>query len=175
MRHLPILGPILACVSQASAACVADDPESMAQWIYDNDRSFYAQTIKFDFHQRISYLSPRLYALLAAKWDCENAEQGICALGADPWINAQAGEILPPRRFELVSSASQTAKVKMTFVFGWQESNSPPPVHATAFLKFIQNRNTGCWHLDDLIGRDGTSLKAELTDFVNSDELDRSR
>lgn len=56
----------------------------------------------------------------------------------------------------------------MTLVFGWLESSSPPAVHATAFLKFVQNRNTCCWYWDDLIGRDGESLKARLAAFVQT-------
>jgi hypothetical protein len=160
-----VVATALAWATQSGAACVADDPVATARWIYANDRGFAFHQSGRDLSKRVTYLSPALYALLRADWECQKVEEGICALDADPWLNAQDGEELPPVNFLLTSTVSSKATVTMTFRFGWQDTNSPVPVPAEARLELSRDAQSGCWQLDDLIGRKGVSLKKQLKDY----------
>ena len=152
----------LTLVAHSAIACVATGPVKTAQWIQSNERSFAFQSEGEDLVARKRFLSPRLYGLLAANWKCENAEQGICALDSDPWVNAQDGGELPPIKFTLLvatAAAATTATVRMNYQFGW---DGMPSESAETQLKFIKNAKSGCWLLDDLVGREKRSLVEQL-------------
>lgn len=160
MKQCRILA-ILACalVAHSAFACVASGPEKTAQWIHTNERSFAFQQEGSDLTKRKRFLSPRLYDLLAANWKCENAEQGLCGLDSDPWVNAQDGGELQPIKFSLLISTPATATVRMSYTFGW---TGTPGEAAETQLKFIKNAKSGCWLLDDLVGRAKYSLIEQL-------------
>ena len=161
VRHLTVITfSIWAC--SAGAACVASGPLETARWIHSNARGFAFQAAGEDLSKRARFLSPALYGLLQADWNCQNVEEGICNLDADPWINAQDGEELAPITFALAAQNASSASVAMSFLFGWQGSNEPKPVAAQAKLAMVLDQKTGCWLLDDLIGRDKLSLKKQL-------------
>lgn len=109
LRHLTFVGVLGLLGCDTTAACVAPDPVTTAQWIYANQRPFAFQKAGEDLAKRAEFLSPSLYALLTAEWKCQDKEQGLCALDADPWINAQDGAALDPIVFELVASDRTSA------------------------------------------------------------------
>jgi len=146
-----------ALVAHSAVACVATGPVKTAQWIYTNEQGFAFQSEDEDLVARKRFLSPRLYGLLAANWKCENEEQGLCALSSDPWINAQDGEVLPPITFNLQTETAAAATVRMRYRFG-----SAPSEPAQTQLKLIKNAKSGCWLLDDLVGRANESLIKQL-------------
>lgn len=146
-----------ALVAHSAVACVATGPVKTAQWIYANEQGFAFQSEGKDLAAKKRFLSPRLYGLLAANWKCENEEQGLCALSSDPWINAQDGEVLPPITFNLQAATTATATVQMSYRF---DSTSGEP--AKTQLKLIKNEKSGCWLLDDLVGRANESLVDQL-------------
>jgi hypothetical protein len=144
--------------AQSAAACVAPDPVATARWIYSNQRAFASQKQGEDLRKRADFLSPALYKLLRTEWKCEDAEQGPCKLWADPWINAQDGEEQAVT-FEPASATASAATVRMRFQF---VLNPPSAQTAEATLHFTLNPKSGCWLLDDLVGRAGHSLKKQL-------------
>jgi hypothetical protein len=160
-----LLTAVLAWTTQAGADCVADGPLATARWIYTNDRDFAFQQTARDLSERSTYLSPSLLGLLLADWRCQVAEQGVCALDADPWVNAQDGEELPPIDFFLASTESTKVTVMMTFRFGWHDTDTPAPVPASASLVLYRDAESECWQLDDLIGPKDISLKQRLKDY----------
>jgi hypothetical protein len=162
--HLVIV-VALAWAARAGAACVAEGPLETARWIHSNERSFAFQQTGRDLSSRTAFLSPKLYALLRAEWRCQDAEEGLCALDSDPWLNAQDGEELDPVAFSIVSRTDAAAIVRMSYRFGWKDAATPRPVPAEAKLELIRDAATGCWLLDDLIGRDDRSLKKQLQDY----------
>ena len=162
MNHRLLVVAILAWATQAGAACVAGDPVATARWIFANDRGFALQQTGRDLSKRANYLSASLYGLLRADWKCQDVEKGACALDADPWINAQDGEQLSPINFVLSSSVGSKATVRMNYRFGWSDTSNPPPVPAETRMEFSRDAKTGCWQLDDLVGREGVSLKRVL-------------
>ena len=151
------LALFLAPVAHSAVACVATGPVKTAQWIYAIEQGFASQNEAEDLAVRKRFLSPRLYGLLAANWKCENEEQGMCALSSDPWINAQDGEVLAPITFNLQVETAATATVRMRYRFG-----STPSEPAQTQLKLIKNAKSGCWLLDDLVGRANESLSEQL-------------
>ena len=155
----------LAWAAQAGGACVADGPLETARWIHANERSFAFQQTGRDLTKRATFVSPELYALLRAEWRCQDAEEGLCALDADPWLNAQDGEELGPLAFTIVSRTEVAAAVRMSYRFGWKDVTNPRPVPAETKIELVRDAATGCWLLDDLIGREGRSLKKQLQDY----------
>lgn len=140
----------------AESACVAAGPVEAARWVHEKKQSF-----PYDDPDGLSFLSPQLHDLLVAERNCERRNEGLCSLGANPWINAQDGDMLPPINFELTSSTATTATVRMSYRFGWTDQIEKAASAANRF-EFLRDPESGCWLLDDLAGRVGISLKALL-------------
>src|SRR6185369_14910465 len=98
---LPGCGRSDAAQAALGSTCVAAGPTETARWVFENKRSF-----PYDQPNSQNFLSPRMRDLLVAERKCEKANEGLCSLGANPWVNAQDGDMLPPIRFELVSSTA---------------------------------------------------------------------
>ena len=154
---------VLASAGGVAGACVADGPLETAKWIYARQKDFSFQGAGSKDVRPI--LSPRFRHLLEQNWKCERKAEGLCAFDWDPWTDAQDGEILGPVRFETTASSATKATVKMAFRFGWEGTNDPKPIAATAKLKMLLDQKAGCWVLDDLIGREGRSLKTHLAKY----------
>ncbi|MBL8224637.1 MAG: hypothetical protein JNM50_04840 [Chromatiales bacterium] len=155
----------LALAGQAGAACVAEGPLETARWIHARERAFAFRAEDADPGNRHAFLSATLYSLLRAEWECQDVEEGICALESDPWINAQDGEELQPISFDMLPGSGTSATVRMSYRFGWRDVSDPAPVPGEATLMMTYDADLGCWVLDDLIGREHRSLRKQLEDY----------
>ena len=153
---------VLLSVGPVSAACVAEGPLDTSRWIFTQHRDFYV-------HGRDSavdsYLSSRLVELLKRNWACEKATGGVCAIEAEPWLNAQYGSALDPIRFQVDAITGASATVRVSYLFGEPSIKEPKAVPAMSKLRFVLDNKSGCWLLDDLFGRERLSLKAQLERF----------
>ena len=135
------------------AACPADDPVASAKSFYSDHRNFYTEE-----PSKIKKLtSPRLLAALEQEFKCSNGD--ICAIEADPWIDAQDGGIGTPIDFSLVSNSGLLAKVQMTYTFVLSKTQRRKQ-HVT--LLFQRNSPSDCWLIGDLVGPSGSSLVTTL-------------
>jgi hypothetical protein len=133
-----------------------------AQWIYKYERSFPFEAQDRTKTKWSAFLSPRFEAILRKEWKCAVENEGLCNIGADPWINAQDGYELQPITFALNSTKAAEATVQMNFNFGWPDVKSPKPIPATVTLQLIKSPSDGCWRLDELTGMGGQSLRLHL-------------
>ena len=67
----------------STAGCVAADALATARYIHDERPLFYA-----DEAASTDFISPALFKLLKRDWQCQ-APGDICAIEANPWVNAQ--------------------------------------------------------------------------------------
>jgi hypothetical protein len=145
-------------VFSTASACPASDAIGTARWIQATHYAFYVSG-----NGSREFLSAPLFQLLKDDWKCQNANE-ICAIGANPWTEAQDGEILGQPSFRTVSSGRTTAKVEMTYLFGWREM-ADKAVSQRSYLYLAKDPATYCWVLDDLVGPQGQSLRQALTTF----------
>jgi hypothetical protein len=150
---------------QAAAACVADGPLATARWIFNEQSGFAVFLSSQDKKVMQSFLSPGLFVLLQAEWRCQVIEEGLCAFDNDPWLNADSGQVLEPVSFEVASMSASRASVDMRFRYGWQDQETPAPVPAKATLTLLKDAASGCWLLDDLVGREGQSLRKAMESY----------
>ncbi len=150
------LAPIVAAsigALPAHAACSADEPVATARRFYSAHRNFYAEETT-----RIGQLaSPRLLAALDKELKCSRGE--ICAIEADPWMDAQDGDMAQPVNFALASNSGLLAKVRMTYTFVLSRSQR----RQQAVTLVLQRESpSGCWLIGDLVGPKGKSLVSTL-------------
>lgn len=142
----------------SAAACVAPDPLATARYIHDERLLFYA-----DEGASADLISPALFKLLKRDWQCQ-APGDICAIEADPWVNAQDGDVLGPIEYRELSNADGRAVVQMDYRFGFAENAADAQTQSTA-LVLVQDAGDHCWRLDDLRVNDAPSLKQLLVAF----------
>ena len=150
---------------QAAAACVADGPLATARWIFARQSGFAVFLSSQDKHVMQSFLSPGLFTLLQAEWRCQVIEEGLCAFDDDPWLNADTGEVLDPVTFRIDAATASRAEIGMQFRYGWKDRQTPRPVPAHATLTLVKVAPSGCWLLDDLVGRKGLSLRKAMETY----------
>lgn len=109
-------------------------------------------------------LSPALWQLLEKNWKCEDEGGGVCAIEADPWTDAQDGEMLTPPSFRVVDSTATTARIEATYRFGWKEM-ADKATHEKSVVVLVKDAKSGCWQVDDLVGAHGNSLARTLRDY----------
>lgn len=163
-RATPVL-IVLLVAGQATAACVADGPLATARWIFDRQSGFAVFLSSQDKKMMQSFLAPGLFDLLQAEWRCQVIEEGLCAFDNDPWLNADTGQVLDPVTFEVALRSGSRATVDMYFRYGLQDQDTPKPVPAQATLTLVKDAVSGCWLLDDLVGRKGRSLRKAMESY----------
>ncbi|RML64947.1 hypothetical protein ALQ91_05263, partial [Pseudomonas syringae pv. syringae] len=84
----------------AHAACPAATPVDTARWIYEKHQDFY-----LNGKGSADYLSKPLLSLLKKDWACQNGDQ--CAVSANPWTDAQDGDVQKPIDWKLVSTSDK--------------------------------------------------------------------
>lgn len=137
----------------AHADCSADDPVATARRFYSAHRNFYAEATS-----RIGQLaSPRLLAALDKELKCRRGE--ICAIEADPWTDAQDGDMAQPVNFALASKSGLLARVRMTYTFVLSRSQRR---QQAVTLVLQRDSSSGCWLIDDLVGPKGKSFVSTL-------------
>lgn len=149
---------LLVVGSPAARACAAQDPIDTARVLHAKHHDFSRndQGLK-------EILSPSLWQMLVRNWKCEDGGD-VCAIDADPWTDAQDGEMLSTPTFKLEAGTATTAKVEASYRFGWKES----PDKATdekSFVLLVKDAKSGCWRVDDLLGAHGNSLAKALREY----------
>jgi hypothetical protein len=157
--HRSLLFALVVALSTAARACPASDP-------LDTARALHARHYVIDRNDQGlgEILSPALWGLLVKNWKCEDDGGGICAIEADPWTDAQDGEMLTPPTFRLVASTATTAKVEAAYRFGWKES-ADKATDEKSFVLLVKDAKSSCWRVDDLIGAHGNSLARTLREY----------
>jgi len=149
------LAIVLACVialpafHRAYAACASDDPAAVA-------KSFYSKHAQFSSENPAkikTIITSRLFEALEQEYKC--AQGQICALEADPWTDAQDGDIGKPVEFATASNTGVEATVSMTYPFILDKAHHQQK-HVTLLLR--RKSPADCWLFDDLVGPRGESL-----------------
>lgn len=140
-----LFGSALMCsATLVSAACAVTDPVVAARSLYSNHRDFHVAD-----HGDTTPIAASLLKLLERDWVCqEPGEQ--CAISADPWTNAQDGDVLKSPHFErLAGTDPLKAVVEMTYPFGWQETAAEATTQTTQIV-LSRSKEDACWLLEDL-------------------------
>lgn len=133
----------------AYAACAVDDPAAVA-------KSFYAKHAQFSSEDPAkikTVITSRLFAALDQEYKC--AQGQICALEADPWTDAQDGDIGKPVEFATVNDSGVEATVSMTYPFILDKTHRQ---QQRVTLHFQRKSPADCWLFSDLVGPRGESL-----------------
>ncbi len=137
-------------------AGVTSDPVQAAKDFYRSHENFYCTdptTIR-------NLITPRLYHTLKAEYDASQGEVG--AIDADPWIDAQDGEIHPPITFTCVSDSGKKATVKMSYLFFLGPTVTRPQ---TVLLNLEKDPTSAHWLIADLKTPHGESLIKLITHY----------
>ncbi|MEE5044043.1 DUF3828 domain-containing protein [Pseudomonas alliivorans] len=155
------LALVIACLlsSTAHAACPAATPVDTGRWIYEKHQDFY-----INGKGSADYLSKPLLSLLKRDWTCQGPGGDQCAIAANPWTDAQDGDVQKPIEWKLVSNEDKQAVVEMTYMLGYKDAPQQAPASQTSRLRLVKNPN-GCWALDDLQGPQEVALTQTLQDF----------
>ena len=133
----------------AYAACASDDPAAVAKSFHDKHAEFSSE----DPAKIKTIITPRFFDALDREYKC--AQGDVCAIEADPWTDAQDGEMGKPVEFATVSNSGTEATISMTFPFILDKANHEQK-HATILLQ--RKSATECWLIGDLKGPRGESL-----------------
>jgi len=146
---------VLACLialsafHSAYAACAIDDPAAVAKSFYSNHAQFSSENPA----KIRTIITSRLFDALDREYKC--AQGQICALEADPWTDAQDGDIGKPVEFATASNSGVEATVSMTYPFILDKTHRQQQ-HVTLLLQ--RKSPTDCWLFSDLVGPRGESL-----------------
>lgn len=136
------------------ALTAASTPVASTELLYRSAPDFYhAQPDKTH-----SLLSKRLGYLLSKEYQC--ADGVICAIDANPWTDAQNGEILEPT-FREVSHADTSSHIRMCY----RLSLASTQLKQRCATIVVVRDATGHWLIDDLVSPSGISLQHTLESF----------
>ncbi|MGY3895891.1 hypothetical protein [Aeromonas enterica] len=154
----------LALLSGSShAACDNKTALTLAKAFWREHRDFYytePDNIK-------DLLTPDFFTVLSSEARC-NADGEACALDADPWINAQDGEVTDPISFSLVSHTVDSVTVGMTYLFALSDTQKEPQ---TVTFHFQKSGDSRCFLMDDFIPPGDNSLKQRLQRWQSQNHI----
>ena len=139
---------VLWTIRGAAAACPSDDPAAVAKLFYADHAEFSSE----DPAKIKEIITQRFFDALDREHKC--AQGQICALEADPWMDAQDGKIGKPVEFATVNNSGIEATVSMTYPFILEKT--PRQQRVTLLLQ--RDTPKSCWLLNDLVGPHGDSL-----------------
>ena len=129
---------------------VASTPAEAAESLYRKFPDFYVNP-----NAATTVLTPHLSKLLARDAAC--ASESVCAFGADPWTDAQDGDIVEPITFTTVLQTSSSARVRMCYLFSLGQAQSE--IRCTDLI--LDRASTGQWLISDLLSpMSGSIVKA---------------
>lgn len=143
---------MFAAIRSVPASCAIDDPAAVAKAFYHQHTNFSSE----DPARIKKIVTPRFFEALDREYKC--AQGQICAIEADPWTDAQDGNIGKPVEFAVTSSSGVDAKVSMTYPFILGKKHEQKQV--TLLLQ--RQSPTECWLLGDLVGPRGESLVRQI-------------
>ena len=157
--HRSLLLFLVFAASPAAQGCPAASP-------LDTARALHARHYDLGRTDKglAEILSPALWQLLQKNWKCEDEGGGVCAIDADAWTDAQAGEMLTTPTFRQVALTATTAKVEAAYRFGWKEM-ADKATDEKSFVLLVKDATSGCWRVDGLVGAHGNSLAKTLRDY----------
>ena len=127
--------------SASLLAEVTSDPVTAAQEFYRNHKNFHYT----DPAEIRALITPRFYKALKSEYAVPKGELG--AIEADPWTDAQDGEIHPPVTFTCISNSGNKARVKMSYIFFLDKNRSWPQ---SVILKLQKAPTSTKWLVSDL-------------------------
>lgn len=149
------MSPSLALTLAAGlASCPAPTPVALVETLRTQAYLFYV-----DADLARPYVSDGLHAALVRDAECTR-DEGMCAISADPWIDAQDGEIAAPVTARETARSDDTATVALCFDFALGETREPQ----CATFAIVRDANT-CWVVDDLVAASGTSLRSTFAGY----------
>lgn len=146
-----MLDIIVMAAASATAACVADTPVALAESLQANAYTFYVYP---DLAR--PYVSDAMHAALLREAACET---DLCALSADPWIDAQDGDIVGDVIGRERSRSPDGASVALCFDVAMGDT-----AQQCATITVVRNA-AGCWVVDDLVAASGRSLRKTLAEY----------
>ena len=143
----------LALAAASATTCIADTPTALADSLYTDAYFFYVEAA-----QARPYVTDALHAALERDAACQ--VDGICAISADPWLDAQEGDILskPVARERTRSETAAEVEVCFDVSFGDTTERQCPTLGVVVDAH-------GCWVVDDLVAASGTSLRRTFADY----------
>lgn len=144
-------------LAASAATCIAPTPTALADSLYGDAYFFYVEA-----EQARPYVSDALHAALERDSACQT--DGICAISADPWLDAQEGDIVGKPVARELSRSDTAAEVELCFdvSFGDTAERQCPK------LSLLLDAN-GCWVADDLVAASGTSLRRVFAEYPYDD------
>lgn len=150
MKRTLVLIAVCALAAPAHSACLGETPLAAAQAWFRQHYTFWNEppaALRDAF-------APPLLRLLEREQAC--TVEGVCAIDADPWLDAQDGEARDP---EFFSEGRDSVRLRYRFVLDER---------APAQTRELRLRFSGagrCWRAADLIGPDGRSLSQALAAY----------
>ena len=126
-----------------------------AKYFYLSHKDFYYAEPKNIKH----LVAPKFYLALNEEHNCSADTGNLCAIDADPWIDAQDGELSEPINFENLTNLDTKAIVKMSYIFLLSPNKKMPQ---TVTMHFERSKTNACWLLSDFITPNGGSLLNHL-------------
>lgn len=137
--------------------CLGTEPLNAARAIVKDHHYFYSENPK-NFS---AILSPKFLRLLEKNYQC--SQEGVCALEADPWTDAQDGEAVPPYRFTTISRSAHHSVVRVSFNF----NNGPSSSRKTVLLSFERASAKSCWVLTNFKSPSGHALSEVIEKYFS--------
>lgn len=143
----------------ALAACPANTPTDTARWIYTQHADFYVKG-----KGGPQYLSATLLEWLKKDWACQGSGD-VCAITANPWTDAQDGDVQQPITWKQVSSSEGQVVVEMSYLLGYKNAPGQQAVEQTTRLLMAKSPASQCWVLDNVQGPGDRPLLEALQEF----------
>ena len=134
------------------ASCLGKEPVEASKNFYKKYADFYANNPK----KYGSVLTPAFASVLKRNYDCQIREQGICALDADPWTNAQDGDVYNPRFGIQTTNGELQAVVSMDYLFKFDKKEKGKP--QTVKLQLTRRDVQSCWQVNEFYDPSGVPL-----------------
>lgn len=136
------------------AACDDGVAIKHAKAFWEHHRNFYYT----DPAKIKELLTPDFFSVLSREAEC-NADGEVCAIDADPWTNAQDGDVVEPVTFRATSSSDSTVAVTMRYRLAMTDTRQEPQ---EVTLQLQKSGDQRCFLLDDFIPPGEGSLKKQL-------------
>jgi hypothetical protein len=146
MKRLSLLFLLMA--QPALAACPA--PDAWAKQFLDKHYEFFSVSPA----GLRDLVTAEFYEFLEGDWRSSSKHQEVGALGYDPWLGAQDGEMGNQVSFAVENLGEETAMVAVVYPFAIESSKS---IQRVAHL-VLQRSEKECWRLNDFITPLGESL-----------------
>lgn len=109
-----------------------------------------------------SVLTPELFAAISLEKNCPVGE--LCAISANPWTNAQDGEISSVLSLRVAERTKEFSRVSMRYVFSLDDTPIARNFIEEVSLVLKKSYERKCWKLHD-IQHGGDSLLKSINSY----------